>query len=33
MNMCELALAVSHPPQENNRWFERSYTIEEFDSI
>jgi hypothetical protein len=24
--MCELALAVSHPPQEKNRWFKRSHT-------
>jgi hypothetical protein len=24
MNMCELTLAVSHPPQEKNRWFKRS---------
>jgi hypothetical protein len=32
MNMCELTLAVSHPPQEKNRWFKRSH-IEEFDSI
>jgi hypothetical protein len=22
--MCELTLAVSHPPQEKNRWFTRS---------
>jgi hypothetical protein len=26
MNMCELTLAVSHPPQEKNRWFKRSHT-------
>jgi hypothetical protein len=26
MNMCELTLAVSHPPQEKNMWFRRSYT-------
>jgi hypothetical protein len=33
MNMCELTLAVSHPPpQEKNRWFKRSHN-EEFDSI
>jgi hypothetical protein len=25
MNMCELTLAVSHPPQEKNRWFNRSH--------
>jgi hypothetical protein len=25
MNMCELTLAVSHPPQEKNRWFRRSH--------
>jgi hypothetical protein len=24
--MCELTLAVSHPPQEKNRWFRRSHT-------
>jgi hypothetical protein len=24
MIMCELTLAVSHPPQEKNRWFRRS---------
>jgi hypothetical protein len=24
--MCELTLAVSHPPQEKNRWFKRSHT-------
>jgi hypothetical protein len=24
MNMCELTLAVSHPPQEKNRWSKRS---------
>jgi hypothetical protein len=24
MNMCELTLAVSHPPQEKNGWFKRS---------
>jgi hypothetical protein len=24
MNMCELTLAVSQPPQEKNRWFKRS---------
>jgi hypothetical protein len=23
--MCELTLAVSHPPQEKNRWFRRSH--------
>jgi hypothetical protein len=22
--MCELTLAISHPPQEKNRWFKRS---------
>jgi hypothetical protein len=26
MIMCELTLAVSHPPQEKNRWFKRSHT-------
>jgi hypothetical protein len=26
MIMCELTLAVSHPPQEKNRWFRRSHT-------
>jgi hypothetical protein len=26
MNMCELTLAVSQPPQEKNRWFKRSHT-------
>jgi hypothetical protein len=26
MNMCELTFAVSHPPQEKNRWFKRSHT-------
>jgi hypothetical protein len=25
MNMCELTLAVSHPPQEKNMWFKRSH--------
>jgi hypothetical protein len=25
--MCELTLAVSHPPQEKNRWFKRSHTM------
>jgi hypothetical protein len=25
MNVCELTLAVSHPPQEKNRWFRRSH--------
>jgi hypothetical protein len=25
MNVCELTLAVSHPPQEKSRWFRRSY--------
>jgi hypothetical protein len=25
MNMCELTLVVSHPPQEKNRWFKRSH--------
>jgi hypothetical protein len=25
MIMCELTLAVSHPPQEKNRWFRRSH--------
>jgi hypothetical protein len=25
MNVCELTLAVSHPPQEKNRWFKRSH--------
>nr|ACG40721.1 hypothetical protein [Zea mays] len=25
MNMCEITLAVSHPPQEKNRWFKRSH--------
>jgi hypothetical protein len=24
MNVCELTLAVSHPPQEKNRWSKRS---------
>jgi hypothetical protein len=24
MNLCELTLAVSHPPQEKIRWFRRS---------
>jgi hypothetical protein len=24
-NMCELTLAVSHPPQEKNKWFKRSH--------
>jgi hypothetical protein len=23
--MCELTLAVSHPPQEKSRWFRRSH--------
>jgi hypothetical protein len=32
MNMCELTLAVSHPPQEKYRWFKRSHN-EELDSI
>jgi hypothetical protein len=32
MNMCELTLAVSNPPQEKNRWFKRSHK-EEFNSI
>jgi hypothetical protein len=27
MNMFELTLAVSHPPQEKNRWFKRSHTM------
>jgi hypothetical protein len=27
MNMCELTLAVSHPPQEKNRWFKRSHKM------
>jgi hypothetical protein len=26
MNMCELTLVVSHPPQEKNKWFKRSHT-------
>nr|ACG48332.1 hypothetical protein [Zea mays] len=26
MIMCELTLAVSHPPQKKIRWFERSHT-------
>jgi hypothetical protein len=26
MIMCELTLAVSHPPQEKNSWFKRSHT-------
>jgi hypothetical protein len=26
MNMCELTLAISHPPQEKNKWFKRSHT-------
>jgi hypothetical protein len=30
--MCELTRAVSHPPQEKNRWFKWSHN-EEFDSI
>jgi hypothetical protein len=25
MIMCELTLAVSHPPQEKNMWFRRSH--------
>jgi hypothetical protein len=25
MNMCELTLSVSHPPQEKNRWFKWSH--------
>jgi hypothetical protein len=25
MNVCELTLAVSHPPQAKNRWFKRSH--------
>jgi hypothetical protein len=29
----ELTLAVSHPPQEKNRWFKRSPYNEEFDLI
>jgi hypothetical protein len=32
MNMCELTLAVSHPPQVKKKWFKRSHN-EEFDSI
>jgi hypothetical protein len=33
--MCELTLAVSHPPppQEKNRWFQVESSIEEFDLI
>jgi hypothetical protein len=27
MNMCELILAISHPPQEKNRWFWRSHKV------
>jgi hypothetical protein len=27
MIMCELTLAVSHPPQEKNRWFKRSHKV------
>jgi hypothetical protein len=27
MIMCELTLAVSHPPQEKNRWFRRSHKV------
>jgi hypothetical protein len=26
MNLCELTLAVSHPPQEKNMWFKWSHT-------
>jgi uncharacterized membrane protein YccF (DUF307 family) len=26
MNICELTLVVSHPPQEKNKWFKRSHT-------
>jgi hypothetical protein len=26
MNLCELTLGVSHPPQEKSRWFKRSHT-------
>jgi hypothetical protein len=33
MIMCELTLAVSHPPQEKSRWFRRSHKGEEFDLI
>jgi hypothetical protein len=34
MNVCELTLAVSHPPpQEKNRWFQVESWIEEFDLI
>jgi hypothetical protein len=25
MNVCELTLAISHPPQEKNRWSKRSH--------
>jgi hypothetical protein len=25
--MCELTLAVSHPPQEKNKWFKRSHAM------
>jgi hypothetical protein len=25
MIMCELTIAVSHPPQEKNMWFRRSH--------
>jgi hypothetical protein len=25
MNVCELTLAVSHPPHEKSRWFRRSH--------
>jgi hypothetical protein len=27
MIMCELTLAVSHPPQEKSRWFRRSHKV------
>jgi hypothetical protein len=27
MNMCELTIAISHPPQEKNRWFKRSHAV------
>jgi hypothetical protein len=26
MNICEITLTISHPPQEKNRWFKRSHT-------
>jgi hypothetical protein len=29
--MCELTLAVSHPPQEKKRWFKRSHITRSLD--